>query len=114
MFGVFTYRTTGGFVIVRTDSYQNGFAEMLNWEKRLSEDLYTLISVEPLPESLKGRAWSDAVSNNTDLRVLKDEMGNIKMLYSFMGTTDTIIIASHEEVFAEVLNRFKTPEPVER
>ena len=82
---------------------------MLDWETSLALDLYSLTTGETLPVELSGKDWEDQVIQNTDTRVLKDASNQIRMLYSFMGTSDTLFIGTSEEAFVEVLTRLKNP-----
>jgi len=108
-FGLYNGKTLSSFILLKTSFFQETYAEMLDWETSLALDLYSLTTGETLPEELSGKDWEDQVIQNTDTRVLKDASNQIRMLYSFMGTSDTLFIGTSEEAFVEVLTRLKNP-----
>lgn len=113
---------TDAFILFSPTSFQNAFAELLSWEPRIAPELYRLLAgVAPGDELLndpdrpaRERAWQDTIIRNIDARVLKDDSGKIRMIYSFLPTRDLLIMAVSEETFIEVVTRLQTPSNVIR
>lgn len=114
MYGVYSFKDFSAFLMLRTNFYQSVFAEMLAWEPRLARDLGFLVTDKPFEGETLLRQWEDQVIENIDVRVLKDANGEVVMLWSFLGTRDTLLIAKSVDTFKEVVTREKTPRQVYR
>lgn len=118
------------FIIFKTDSFQETFASMLNWETTLPNDLgpiflsgdtnqtnnlvATTTETKMATSSETGATngnfhlkWSDAVLRNKDARVVKDQNGQIVLLYSFVDQK-TLIITTNENTLKELMDRLRT------
>ncbi len=113
MFGILSSAENAAFIIIKTESYEKGFAGLLEWEsKTLTKDLYQILtSLKPDP-SLLTKKFEDLLIRNFDTRILKDKDGNIRLVYGFLDGEKTIIIAGSKQAFTEALNRFNTPKPL--
>ncbi len=108
MYGLYSFKGQSGFLIIKTSDYASLFAELLAYEDRLPRDLYPLFTGTSSPE-VGSHTFTVEVINNIDTRTLRDEFGNLVMLWSFMGTRDKVIITANEDIFREVVNRLQTP-----
>ena len=111
MFGIYTFRSTSAFILMKPTSFGPVFAELLAWETDLAEDFYTLLAGKTLPEGIK-LVWSDTVIRNVDARVATDEKGEVMLLYAFLPSKEELIITSSLDTFTEVLLRIQSPRPV--
>ncbi|HZS43255.1 MAG TPA: hypothetical protein VFA52_03505 [Candidatus Paceibacterota bacterium] len=104
------YQNSNGpepFLILKTDSYQNAFSGMLQWESNMQADLAALFGLPtgngnpnfvPTP-------FKDEVFDNRDTRTLLDENGNILLIYSFLDPNTIVLVQSHN-AFDEILSRY--------
>ncbi len=89
------------FIILKTDSYENGFSGMLKWESTIASDLQPLLetaSTTPLTGTFK-----DVVIKNKDVRHLS--YGTQDILFYSLPDKDTIIITTDEATLIELFNR---------
>jgi len=102
-----TYQNKG-FLILKTKSYELAFSGMLEWEKNMADDLLPILSGRKVTGS-----WEDRVVKNRDARVLKEDSGNLALIYAFLNR-NTLLIAPDETIFSEALSRFNAPRSVIR
>lgn len=110
-FGVHTLDENAPLLVIPVTSYEHAFAGMLAWEDSLNADLapvFTAVSDQTigsggLPEK---RRFDDIVMRNYDVRVLKDDAGQIQLYYSF-PTQRLLIIGESSYSFAEILSRLR-------
>jgi len=69
------------------------------------DDLLTFINPPQKPSG-----WNDEVVQNIDIRTLRNEDGDLIMLYSFLGSRNTLVLTEDIETFIEIKTRFQTPE----
>ena len=84
---------------------------MLAWEATINEDLspfFTLVPSLSTDENglLVRRQFEDNVMRNYDVRILIDDTGAVKLLYSF-PTRDILVIAESPYSFTEILSRLR-------
>jgi hypothetical protein len=96
---------------VTVSSYERAFAAMLEWERTINTDLSPIFAPVPMQTiSQSGvvveRAFEDSIIRNFDVRMLKDESGNVQLYYSF-PTRDILIIAESPYSFPEILARLR-------
>lgn len=115
MLGSHSWNRNQSFIILKTDSYENAFAGMLSWEKNLSGDLNLFFPRNILPEdggenitteqilSYK-KNFEDILIKNKDARALRDETGEIFLIYS-IPDKETIIITSNTDTLVELFDR---------
>jgi len=110
------------FVILKTSSFENTYAGMLNWELDLEKDfqvLFRLPGYENQAGILSGLAptvskkFTDAVIINKDVRVLRDDEGKIIFLYAIVNK-ETIIITVNDIAFKEIINRLDKEKTLKR
>lgn len=115
MLGVHSRNGNQPFIILKTDSYENAFAGMLAWEKNMAGDLSALFprnSRSPMQDGTTTteqilsykKDFEDVLVKNKDTRALKDESGNIFLIYS-LSDKKTIIITSNTDTLAELFDR---------
>src|SRR5690606_21211907 len=90
--GTHTFEGTQMFLLFEVDSYERGFASMLEWERTMRTDLLPLFSYEPrprLPEEgviatstgsvpqLLQTGFSDRIIDNRDTRVVLNTNGDV-------------------------------------
>ncbi len=112
---------THPFFMFRVASYERTFAGMLQWESTIARDLSrfypdypeeaplgtsTATSTQRAPIRMP-RIFIDAVIDNHDVRVLKDEQGRQLMIYGYRDK-ETLIIARSEKAFSELLARLSS------
>ncbi|MEI6296879.1 MAG: hypothetical protein WCO84_04515 [bacterium] len=96
-----------GMLIIKVDSYQNAFAGMLGWEKgTMLRDIYEFIRGSVLDGNLLTKNFEDLVVGNQDSRILKNDSGEIVMVYGFLNNK-TIAIAGNLSSFNEIIARFR-------
>jgi len=115
MVGVHVFDGNQPFIILRTSFYENAFVGMLEWEVNIQDNLSPLFDsgkrVSALPtgnatstSGFKSQVFSDSIIKNKDARVLKNEKGEVSIIYSFIDK-QTIIITTNENTFSEVFTR---------
>ncbi len=98
-------------LIIPVTSYERAFAGLLAWEAALNDDLAPFFTPVPsltVDETglLVKRKFEDAILQNYDVRVLKDDAGAPKLLYSF-PTRNMLVIMEEPYSFAEILGRLR-------
>jgi hypothetical protein len=121
VFGVHVFDGNEPFFLFKTNFFENAFAGMLAWEPAMSEDLAPLFGPKVVPLfSLTAPitasstsadiayedigVFNDVVIRNKDTRVLRDENGEIVLLYSFLDQ-ETLLITTNEYTFRELFVR---------
>lgn len=115
VFGVYSLTPHDSFIIFKVESYDIAYAGMLQWEPSMEEDIGGVIINRPergnttstASNNFNGKPFVDRIVNNKDTRVLLDDAGRVKMLYSFIDK-NTLVIASGESVLREVVFRLTT------
>ncbi len=113
LFGIHSLGANRPFFVITVESFENAFAGMLKWESFMFDDLASLFSLDVSSTQFIDRLFEDVVIKNRDARILKDSEGNIVLIYSFIDK-ETLVIATNEETFDEVVNRLKTPKKIIR
>ncbi|MDO8481909.1 MAG: hypothetical protein Q7S75_02400 [bacterium] len=98
-------------LIIPVSSYERAFAGMLAWESTINDDLAPFFTpVPPLTVDESGllvnRKFEDSIMLNYDVRVLKDDSGAVKLIYSF-PTRNVLVIVESSYSFTEVLGRLR-------
>lgn len=116
LMGVHSYDVNQPFMLLSVDSYEQGYAGMLAWEKTMQQDLSPLFSYSPVttassttqtaPQVLTS-TFADSIVHNHDARVILNNSGNIVFLWTFLNRT-TILITTNPNTVDEVLSRQKT------
>lgn len=103
------------FLIFKIKDYNQAYAAMLDWEKVMLHDMFTLfnIDVSGNRSDLFEKPWKDIVVDNKDARILYDQDGNDILYYIFVNK-DTFIITNSKETIKEIDLRLlaKTTKPL--
>jgi hypothetical protein len=84
-----------GKITLISRSYANTFAQMLDWETSIAQDLLPVLHPELTQNNIKeteGRTFRDERIGDIDARVLRDPLGNELIVYGFVDRK-TLIIA---------------------
>ena len=110
------------FLVLKTDSFENTFASMLEWEDTLQKDLSPFFgeALEEIASTKKAgtstteqsgviipRIFHDVIMQNIDTRLLRDDNGNAALIYAFPNA-NTLVISNNEAAFFEVVRRLST------
>jgi hypothetical protein len=90
------------YLVLKTEFFQNTFTGMLKWEPEILDDTKAWLSDKPL----SAQNFTDRIFKNKDIRELKDNAGNILLMYGFFDK-ETLVITTNEETFLEILDRFE-------
>lgn len=94
------------FVITKLQSFDNAYDSMLTWEARMFGDLgNTFLGEERMPTITTDNKFEDLVVKSRDTRVLKNDRGEIIILYSFIDS-DHLIITTNEDTFRDIVTRY--------
>lgn len=96
------------FVLFKTDSFDIAYDGMLRWEESMQKDLEPIFgqsTTDTFAPSGTSKKFEDLLIRNKDTRVLRNSIGNIVLLYSFLDQKH-LVITTNEETFREILNRF--------
>ncbi|MBI2004678.1 hypothetical protein HYS79_00775 [Patescibacteria group bacterium] len=117
LFGAHVFDDHQAFLMLTVDSYEQAFAGMLGWEATMQSDLAPLFTRTPRPhipeEGLatstpEQRAivtgFTDVVVENHDARVIKNEYGDILLLWTFLDRS-TLLITTNEYTLREIVSR---------
>jgi len=114
MFGAYGERAIP-YLVLKTSSFETGFAGMLAWEDSLSADLAPLFG-EPVRKSYEPGAltvdqtrpayFQDRIIENRDVRLLIDETGTERIMYTFIDET-TIVITGNAETLDAVARKLR-------
>jgi len=107
MLGTHAFNGTEAFLILKTSFFENAFAGMLRWEEFMARELLPLFA-SSASKSVYDSGFEDLVFKNRDLRVLRDETGEIILLYSFYDNA-TIVISTSLDTLDEVVMRLNRP-----
>ncbi len=96
------------FILLPVVSHDEALAGMLTWEKKMFDDFFLLfnIDVTGAHATLFQKPFTDALIDNLDARVLKDDAGNIVLMYVF-PTDNMILITDNIGTVTEVTNRLR-------
>jgi hypothetical protein len=122
MVGMYSYGTNLPFVIFKTSYFENAYAGMLQWESDLEKDFQTLFKL-PGYESAgslitaltpaTAKVFSDGVIVNKDVRILRNDKGEMILLYGIIDK-ETIIITINDVAFKEIINRLNKEKTLRR
>jgi hypothetical protein len=122
MVGTYTLDKNLPFIILKTSSFENTYAGMLNWELDLEKDFQILFRL-PGYENQGGilanlaptisKKFADAVIVNKDVRVLRGDEGKIIFLYGIIDK-ETIVITVNDVAFKEIINRLDKEKTLKR
>ncbi len=106
VFGFHSLQKKEPFLILKTNSYQNTFAGMLEWESNMVYDLQGIFLNTTLQTSSNKENFNDEVLANKDARVVRDEDGKIIFLYAFIDK-ETLLITTNTLSVKEISERIR-------
>ncbi|HLP44230.1 MAG TPA: hypothetical protein VK145_03065 [Candidatus Nanoarchaeia archaeon] len=96
------------FIFTTVSSFDNAYDGMLRFEQNIAKD-FGPIFIKSGTVLANGTStepkFEDLVVKSKDTRVLKDRLGNIVLLYSFVDSQH-LVITTNEATFRELLNRY--------
>ena len=101
------------FMILTSRSYGHTFAGMLAWEQYLEENFIPFMS--PGADYVKpaiaedDNAFTDSVIENLDVRLIRDESGDIRLLYAFVDRS-TVVVTTNIRTLLELASRLRIAE----
>jgi hypothetical protein len=98
MYGIEDISNPKPFIIFKTSSYQQTFANMLRWETKMISDLSPILN---LGTDVAGRSFTDQVIINKDVRAVTAPDGTILFLYGFLDN-QTLIITTNSKTFQDL------------
>ncbi len=105
MIGSFISSRNDPFLILKSSSFPITFAGMLEWEGEMAKDLLPLVKVAhdetKLPTTTK--AFEDSVVQNVDIRVSRNQAGEIILAYAF-PSKDTVVVTTGENSLRHILS----------
>lgn len=107
MFGFHMNTAQDSFLFLQTTSFQIAFAGMLDWEATLLSDLGPFIEQLQSTTSIspQNSSFKDELLDSKDVRVLRNDDGSIRLIYSFLDRS-TLVITSSATTMKEVQNRY--------
>lgn len=110
MFGFYYNSGLEPFLILKVNSYPDGFAGMSAWENNMFDDLHELFKIDLNTESidLSKKRFESTVIANYDSRVIKNGVGETVFFYTFLDEK-TILIAKSGEALSEIVTRLYSP-----
>ena len=90
------------FIILQSTNFDVAFAGMLSWERTMSTDLAPLFG-----EPLVTMAFTDALTSNRSIRILKDASGKEHIVYGFVNK-NLIVVTTSTEALSKVISRIKS------
>ncbi len=103
MFGIHAFNGNQPFIILKTSYFENVFAGMLEWEPFLAQDIFPLFAYNET-NAVYAEKFEDVIIKNRDMRVLKNEKGEIILLYTFIDK-NTAIITTNTDTLNEIILR---------
>jgi hypothetical protein len=119
LLGLHAYDGNQPFLILQTDSYEQAFSGMLDWERYMLQDLSPFFSPNqptflrndnasstPLEPVYIVPGFVDKVVENQDTRALQNNHGTVVLLWSFINRT-TLVVTTNEGTLREIISRLK-------
>lgn len=97
------------FLVLTSASHGHTFAGMLAWETAIEEDLAPFFSprgVYVRPAIAGGARFEDTTIENLDIRFIRDENGQTRLLYAFVNRT-TVVITTNLRTLLELAARIR-------
>lgn len=92
------------FLIFQTNSYDQAYASMLEWEPNMYKDLSLLFNLPKLNDLNLGQDWRDVYIDNKDVRVLYGD-NKEKILYYVFVNKNKLLITNSLESLKEIITR---------
>ena len=96
----------GFFILIQTKSFSETLPVMQEWESEMFSDLHGLFDIEINPDNqyLTTKSFEDGIIQNKNARILRDNNGNIVLMYIFVNH-ESVVIADSNEVVKELISR---------
>ncbi len=101
VFGFHSTTKNEPFIFTTVSSFDNAYDGMLRFEKNIVKDFGPIF----VKSENVNQQFEDAVIKSKDVRQLKDSLGNVILIYSFLDNK-TLVITTNEATFRELLNRY--------
>jgi hypothetical protein len=119
--GIHTFDGNQSFLILKVDSYEQGFSGMLAWERTMQSELSPLFTRTPRPKisseeiavssgtpiQISPTQFQDKIVENHDTRVIINDAGDILLLWTFLDR-NTLVITTNEATLRELISRRST------
>ena len=94
------------FLIIKIKDYDQAYAGMLEWEKTMLADLFSVFDIEITDDNktLLGKSFKDIIIKNKDARILYTNDGTNILFYLFPDKK-TLIITDNQEAIKEIITR---------
>lgn len=122
MVGMYAFDQNQPFVIFKTNSFENTYAGMLEWELNLEKDFTKLFRLNggneiggtiAILSASSTHKFQDGVVSNQDVRLLRDSSGKIMFIYNILNK-DTIIITTGDQALKELILRINKEKGAKR
>ncbi len=105
MVGIYSFDTSEIFFVLKPDDFGIVYSGMLDWESTLGRDMSVFFPLLQAHLASNPSVFSDETYKNKDVRVIRNDLGNIVLLYGFIDK-DTLVITANEKIFEAILNRY--------
>jgi len=102
MYGIEDTKNPKPFLLFKTSSYQQTFANMIKWENKMAQDLAPILN---LGDETINKTFVDKVINNKDIRAVTTTDDTIIFLYGFLDN-QTLIITTNTQTFQDINTRY--------
>ena len=110
MLGVHVIDENVPFMVLTSNSYGHTFSGFFAWERTIESDLAPFFSPtleQTMPAIIEGdNKFVDTVIQNLDVRILRDENRDIRLLYSFIDRS-TVVVTTNIRTLIELSNRLQ-------
>jgi hypothetical protein len=90
------------FILFKTSSYQQTFANMLRWETKMISDLTPILNIST---DAVDKSFVDQIVINKDIRAITASDGTIIFLYGFLDN-QTLVITTSPQTFKDINSRY--------
>jgi hypothetical protein len=110
MIGTYTptsaYDSNHLFLIIKINDYNQAYAGMLEWEKTLIDDFFTLFHINVAGENseLFEKPFKDIIIKNKDSRILYTKDG-VDVLFYLFPDKNTLVITDNQDAIKEIIAR---------
>ena len=97
------------FMFLKVKSFSDIFPVMQNWESKMLYDLHGFFGVKLSPETnyLFTKSFEDGIVANKNARILRDNNGQIVLMYVF-ADDNSIVITNSENAVSELILRLNS------
>lgn len=102
-----------GVITLRTRSYADAFATLLDWEPDMANDLIPILNPwygRKELKNLEGRMFHDEQIGIINARVLSDVLGNSLVAYAFVDKKTLYIAGNRDSLTAQLSEALTTPQ----